>query len=260
MQTKLLKFYRRLNDALQWKQLLILVIIDTLIAGLLFFIFAGEDNWLSNFAKTFSFSHAIGTSIYFLVILSGVLEIQNLWRRFFGLAGVFILGGLSGTLLVSGLDYLIFKTRLPTETFESLLVTNTILALGFGALVNSYFVLRGKLEETVARLAEKEINEQRLLQLKTKAELEALRAKVNPHFLFNTLNSIASLIPVDPAKAEEMVQKLAHLFRFTLEASNHEMMKLADELQVIREYLAIEKSGSASGCRMKSRWMRRWPI
>jgi LytS/YehU family sensor histidine kinase len=49
------------------------------------------------------------------------------------------------------------------------------------------------------------------------------------------------LIPVDPAKAEEMVQRLSHLLRFTLDASNHELMQLADELQVIREYLAIEK-------------------
>jgi LytS/YehU family sensor histidine kinase len=97
------------------------------------------------------------------------------------------------------------------------------------------------LENAVARLAEKEINEQRLLRLKTKAELEALRAKVNPHFLFNTLNSIASLIPIDPAKAEEMVQKPALLFRYTLDASHHELMKLAGELRLIEEYLEIEK-------------------
>jgi len=116
------------------------------------------------------------------------------------------------------------------------------LSLFFGATTTGYFLLRERLEAAVKKLAEKEVNEQRLLRLKTKAELEALRAKVNPHFLFNTLNSIASLIPVEPKKAEEMVQKLSGLFRHTLEASKHELVKLKDELEVSQEYLEIEKA------------------
>jgi len=238
---KLAKFQERLAGALQWQRLGILVVIDTLIALLLFFILAKQGNWFSSFVQVFSCAHAIGTSIYFLVMLSGVIEIKNLWKRLIGLTGIFVLGGLNGTLIVVAVNDAVLEIPLPAESYESLLATNIFLSLFFGALVNSYFALRDKLESTAAKLAEKEINEQRLLQLKTKAELEALRAKVNPHFLFNTLNSIASLIPVDPAKAEAMVQKLAHLLRFTLDASHHEMMKLVDELQVIREYLAIEK-------------------
>jgi sensor histidine kinase YesM len=237
-------FKERLRCALQWKRIRVLLIADTLIALLLFAldtISGGSANrWLS-LAANFIFCHAIGASIYFLIHLTDLLAIKNRWKKLLGLTGIFIASSWIGTFVAFGLFNFLFEPNLHINNFKSFLIGNSFLAAFFGALVLGYFLLREKFENAVAQLAEKEINEQRLSQLKTKAELEALRAKVNPHFLFNTLNSIASLIPVDPAKAEEMVQKLAHLLRFTLDASNHELMKLSDELQVIREYLAIEK-------------------
>jgi len=74
------------------------------------------------------------------------------------------------------------------------------------------------------------------------AELRALRAQVQPHFLFNTLNSIASLIPVDPAAAEEMTTRLSELFRHGLSASERETTSLKDELAFERAYLDIERA------------------
>lgn len=241
MPSPLQKLRHRLHAACAWKDLRVLLVIDTLIAVVMALLFVSTPNWWENFFRFLICSHAIGTSIYFLIGLTNVLDIANIWKRSLLLTGVFILGGCLGTLLALGIFSLLLNIAPDEISYFSWIKTSIIFALIFGALVTGYFILRHRLEESAAKLAEKEINEQRLLQLKTKAELEALRAKINPHFLFNTLNSIASLIPVDPAKAEEMVQKLAHLFRFTLEASHHEMMKLTDELQVIREYLAIEK-------------------
>jgi len=151
-----------------------------------------------------------------------------------------MIGGWIGAAISVGFYYIIFGYKININ--PSWILTNTVLSLFFGATSTGYFELRERLEAAVKKLAEKEVNEQRLLRLKTKAELEALRAKVNPHFLFNTLNSIASLIPVEPKKAEEMVQKLSSLFRYTLEASKHELMKLKEELEVSQEYLEIEKA------------------
>lgn len=241
MPSPLQKLRQRLLAACAWKDLGALAAIDTLIAVAMSLLFVTTPDWWKNFFSFLICSHAIGTSIYFLVSLTGVLNVASLWKRSLLLSGIFILGGCTGTLLALGILSALAIVEPNWQSYFSWFKTSTLFALIFGALVTGYFILRRRLEENAAKLAEKEINEQRLLQLKTKAELEALRAKVNPHFLFNTLNSIASLIPVDPARAETMVQKLANLFRFTLEASNHEMMKLADELQVIREYLAIEK-------------------
>ena len=75
------------------------------------------------------------------------------------------------------------------------------------------------------------------------ARLEALQAKINPHFLFNTLNSIASLISMDAAKAEQAVVRLSKLFRYTLHrsgASAKNTATLAEELDIVRMYLELE--------------------
>ena len=74
------------------------------------------------------------------------------------------------------------------------------------------------------------------------AELRALRAQINPHFLFNTLNSIAALIAVNPAAAEDVTTRLADVFRYALNASEHEHARLGDELEFVRAYLAIERT------------------
>jgi signal transduction histidine kinase len=73
------------------------------------------------------------------------------------------------------------------------------------------------------------------------AELRALRAQIHPHFLFNTLNSIASLIPSNPRAAEEMTTRLADVFRHALRASEREWTPLGDELAFLRDYLGIER-------------------
>src|SRR5258708_12584582 len=74
------------------------------------------------------------------------------------------------------------------------------------------------------------------------AELRALRAQVNPHFLFNTLNTIAALINENPAAAEDVVTRLADVFRHALTASGREHTRLADELEFMRSWLAIERA------------------
>ncbi len=74
------------------------------------------------------------------------------------------------------------------------------------------------------------------------AELRALRAQLQPHFLFNTLNAIASLIPSNPRAAEEMTTRLAEVFRYALRASERETVPLAEELDFLRAYLDIERA------------------
>ena len=74
-----------------------------------------------------------------------------------------------------------------------------------------------------------------------RAELRALRAQVNPHFLFNTLNTIAALIRENPDAAEDVTTRLADVFRHALTASGREHTRLADELEFLRSLLAIER-------------------
>ena len=92
-------------------------------------------------------------------------------------------------------------------------------------------------QESIARARETAEVRAELAQ----AELRALRAQVQPHFLFNTLNSIASLIPVDPKAAEEMTTRLSELFRHALSASERETVPLGEELAFLQAYLDIER-------------------
>jgi sensor histidine kinase YesM len=76
----------------------------------------------------------------------------------------------------------------------------------------------------------------------SRSELKALRAQINPHFLFNALNAIASLIHTDPARADAAVEQLAEVFRYTLRRSEHEWAPLDQELAFARAYLDVEQA------------------
>jgi signal transduction histidine kinase len=84
--------------------------------------------------------------------------------------------------------------------------------------------------------------ERELTELAATAQLAALRAQINPHFLFNSLNSIAQLIRTDPDKAETCVERLADMFRYILRRAEKEFVPLADELEMARAYLEIERA------------------
>ena len=83
----------------------------------------------------------------------------------------------------------------------------------------------------------------RELELETgRAQLRALRAQVNPHFLFNALNAIAGWIHKDPKHADRMVERLADVFRYVLRGSEHEFATLAEEMEFVSACLDIEQS------------------
>ena len=242
--TKKMSVLDRAREALIWEQLRTVLVVNTAISFFMFGIiyFLGDrSSILRTLIFAFVYSWSIGTTGYFLTVSSGVLEAQRVWVRTLSFLGLMILTGCGGTLIAFIPLALFFRYEITRESFWQSIVFDTFLSVCFGFTLHVYFLLKDKLASMANRLAEKEITEQRLLRLKTKAELDALRAQVNPHFLFNTLNSIASLIPLDPPKAEEMVQKLARLFRYVLDAGNGNLVKLAEEMNVIRDYLDIEK-------------------
>ena len=74
------------------------------------------------------------------------------------------------------------------------------------------------------------------------ARLQALRMQMNPHFLFNTLNSIASLVQEDGKKAEEMITALSELLRLTLRSTDRQEVTVREEVQFLERYLQIEKT------------------
>ncbi len=88
---------------------------------------------------------------------------------------------------------------------------------------------------------EKSRNETKLKELVKEAELHALKSQINPHFLFNSLNSISSLTMTDPAKAQEMVINLSQLMRYSLKHDQSEKVSVKQEIDNNKLYLSIEK-------------------
>jgi two-component system, LytTR family, sensor histidine kinase AlgZ len=110
--------------------------------------------------------------------------------------------------------------------------------LVIGGCVIAVMVVADERRAAAARL-ERQAASARLAALR--AELTALQARTDPHFLFNSLNAVASLIPDDPTAAETMLERLAAVFRYALDAGRHRTVALHDELSAVRTYLAVEE-------------------
>lgn len=120
---------------------------------------------------------------------------------------------------------------------ESEVVSNTINAAIIGIPV--FIWQRLKTNADIA-LEQKKKELVKANELNTQSQLEALQARVNPHFLYNSLNSIASLIHINPDQAEQMVLSLSELFRYSLNYSNGQLSTIAQEVKMVETYLSIE--------------------
>ena len=92
-----------------------------------------------------------------------------------------------------------------------------------------------------SQLVQQQYQVLKLEQQNTLFELELLRAKINPHFLYNVHNSIVGLISKDPAKAETMVLLLSKFFRFTLTKDSATFHSISEELEIVKTYLDLQR-------------------
>jgi LytS/YehU family sensor histidine kinase len=96
-----------------------------------------------------------------------------------------------------------------------------------------------------------EIERLRLSTNVKEAELRALKSQVNPHFIFNSLNSLRALIDENPTRAREAVTQLANLLRYSLQSGQLETVPFEDELRIVNDYLALEQVRHEERLRVK---------
>ncbi|MBD8492301.1 sensor histidine kinase [Pseudomonas syringae] len=144
------------------------------------------------------------------------------------------LAGLLGCLMVMGLTLLCtavtdvcqLSMRISLEGMVERYIRYSLIALIMSALMLRYFYLQSQWRKQQ--------------QAELRARIEALQARIRPHFLFNTLNSIASLVASDPVKAEQAVLDLSDLFRASL-ARPGTLVSWREELELAKRYLSIEQ-------------------
>jgi len=124
--------------------------------------------------------------------------------------------------------------------FVGTLKISIIVTLLFGLFGTIVETLRARLDATTLALRTKERDEADARRVAAEAQLASLESRVQPHFLFNTLNSIAALIHEDPAGAERMTGQLASLLRSSLDQQTP-LVPLDEELGTVRNYLEIER-------------------
>lgn len=114
--------------------------------------------------------------------------------------------------------------------------------LGPIVIANVFYYLSKEGKQISRKISDQEYQLLNLEKLKTRAELDALQARINPHFLYNALNSIASLVHQNPDKAEEMTLLLSKLFRYTTgRKTNDYFDSISNELEMVQTYLQVEK-------------------
>ena len=153
-----------------------------------------------------------------------------------------ILGGIASTIIWLLLGYFVVFSFLPSangffDFFYNSLIWRFVTGLLFYFLfISFYYIII-----YYRTLQEKTLKEAELKNSITEAELKTLKFQINPHFIFNSLNSMSALTAIDPERARSMILKLADFLRYTLANNEKEKTQLGEELKNIRLYLDIEK-------------------
>jgi len=240
-----------------------MIIFRSLAAFFIIWLFGFINSYLSTFTR-FSEEKLLGVFFILLIILDWnafpifgnypLMKIFHFWKGFIYAFGLFFkflalfLGGVSISWIGAYIQFLItsfFGVDLFSESFTistdwrfhiSPFIGPVWLAIATGNFLNNFrkhfFQLRRKAK--AFKYAQKQ-------ELEFKSELETLQAKINPHFLYNSLNSIASLAQSDPAKTETMALALSKFYKEKTNRKERIMSTVEEEMEMIRTYLAIEK-------------------
>ncbi|MDQ2711092.1 MAG: histidine kinase [Acidobacteriota bacterium] len=157
--------------------------------------------------------------------------------------GIIVLGNLVGCLIAGVILQAIFSPQYSYwNEFRHSFGLSLVLSAIAVAFLSTYETQQAKLRTTAMQLKTKELERERALKLATEARLASLESRIHPHFLFNTINSVSALIHEDPLRAERILTQLAELLRFSLDVPSGGLVPLEGELQIVEDYLEIEKA------------------
>ncbi|MCF8082456.1 MAG: sensor histidine kinase [Deltaproteobacteria bacterium] len=192
------------------------------------------------FRINFIFSQAIGLCIC-LFILVGHLLVRGP-----SLAGHIILllvtlpaGAAAGSFLgalVAGVPFSGIVQEPPTLFIQMLFI-----GILFGGVITYFFFSREKISQTETRLQQEQIRSLTLEKKSLETHLRLLQAQIEPHFLFNTLSNILSLLDTDPIRGKSMLMNLTQYLRSSLSRTRDRITTLGQEMDLVQAYLKIHR-------------------
>jgi LytS/YehU family sensor histidine kinase len=151
----------------------------------------------------------------------------------------FALAGVIGTYLAALVIDLLGLAGL-RRTFVQNIRGTVPTSIVFGTVIMAFEQGKERLRAAEAQLQAQRAERERAERLASEAQLASLTARVQPHFLFNTLNSIAALVRENPKDAEQLIEQLSAVLRSSLDAAT--LVPLERELALVRDYLGIQRA------------------
>jgi signal transduction histidine kinase len=204
------------------------LVFNTAIAGLLILVGFGDSFWID-----FVFSQCIGCSIY-AINAAVIFHISNKRRRLWTLALTF-----PGSIML-GVTLGAWITGAGNWSDPSAWIA-VVIGLFFGGIGGITYFLSLRIEQLDSEVKQRRMNEIESEKRQLEAHLKLLQAQIEPHFLFNTLANVSSLIDGDPALAKKLLERLNDWLRVALARARSNDTTLGDELDMLENYLQILK-------------------
>jgi len=218
------------------KKLLMVLLFNTVIALLLTGLFR------SSFIINFLFSQCIGLSIFSLqFVLLQFSRLNSALRGQWVVTVVAIFAGsVAGTvlaLMLVGYDPLVLLNAQGAQVMQPIFI-----GLFFGVVISYFFYTQARMEEVMVQVKDEENKRLRSERQLTESRLKLMQAQIEPHFLFNTLANITSLVDSDSGKAKTMLADLNSYLRAALARTRDGETTLGEEINTVKAYLSIIKT------------------
>lgn len=185
----------------------------------------GIPMWMGNFAIGYFIEKRIGWSKN----PSKALKWSMVCTSIFNTAAVFT--------IVNIVFYLILREKYSFHKYATDIINNTLIISLISFMIWSFYLVKNFLR----RMKEQIVWEEKYKRDIATHQYETLKNQVNPHFLFNSLNVLSSLVETNPEAAVKFIRKLADVYRYVLDAKDKELVPLEEEIRLAEAYLFMQK-------------------
>lgn len=222
----------KLVDRKKWFHALGYILAAIISSGLLYFLY---DDWTPVLCDS-----VVSLIVYLLTLWTALLAVRNYPAKAGIITYALIVGLLTGFITWYASIYFLYWFFPPGEPFYQILEETQICRLLILMILSSGVLMVYASQKQVQSLKAQLRNSTDASELLREAELYKLRQQLQPHFLYNSLNSINALILINPSKAQEMTGRLSDLLRATVHRESQVLVPLDEELAYIESYLSIE--------------------